>query len=155
MNVFHLFFCSRDEKVSFSCHSHLSKSCFLVRCLLKGPINISIRPGFLTFCHLLLTTVRTPAYLQSRGNWWCRGVQCPTPICPKIERKLSWKKNPWIFCRSLHIFDLPTALSWGFKDHSSCRSGSICPFRETLYILRNIFVDKLSKCLKNLVASIF
>ena len=100
---FTFFFCSRDEKVSFSCHSHLSKSCFLVRCLLKGPINISIRPGFLTFCHLLLTTVRTPAYLQSRGNWWCRGVQCPTPICPKIERKLSWKKtleffvDPYIF----------------------------------------------------------
>ena len=65
------FFCSRDEKVSFSCHSHLSKSCFLVRCLLKGPINISIRPGFLTFCHLLLTTVRTPAYLQSRRIRWC------------------------------------------------------------------------------------
>ena len=96
MNVFLLLFCSRDEKVSFSCHSHLSKSCFLVRCLLKGPINISIRPGFLTFCHLLLTTVRTPAYLQSRRNRWCRGVQCPNPIFPEIERNFL-EKNPLNF----------------------------------------------------------
>ena len=105
------FFCSRDEKVSFSCHSHLSKSCFLVRCLLKGPINISIRPGFLTFCHLLLTTVRTPAYLQGRRNQCWRGYYAPA------QSILPWKtanpsSNDFDHQIFLTLFDLPTALSF-------------------------------------------